>query len=343
MLSEEEVRLSKVIFKLLKQATNQQVVKDFLKENGQHFSAQNWDELYDKRIRPALDEGRFSVSDLRGLLQQVEEYGRQHTFMYQCTVERATAILSPERLQAVTAEIGLDNLLTTPLDLDIPEDSTIVDIRLSRYPNQKVSGLTIKVVEKRVVKSLIEESVDIDACRMTKVYSYLEKRAVSVAHLDDTGLLELRIASQDSQKKYNDLVRAMRAKIHRIIPWEGFEPVYLTKAKDKMLKEREILKDEIRYGHSTAQNDFGATIQLSLSAQEDNLSSDEGSMAALDSFLNEDGHVTGANIYIRIPDTDPVREIHLNISGEPNEFAVMAACSPGEYKHVRGKIIEFNR
>ncbi|EMH75662.1 hypothetical protein EHI8A_128510 [Entamoeba histolytica HM-1:IMSS-B] len=135
----------------------------------------------------------------------------------------------------------------------------------------------------------------------------------------------------------------MRAKIHRLIPWEGFEEVLLTKAKDKILREREKLKNEIRYGHSTAQNDFGATIQLSLSAQEDNLSSDEGSMAALDSFLKEDGHVTGANIYIKIPDTEPAREIHLSLSGEPNEFAVTAACSPGEYHHVRGKIIEFNR
>lgn len=342
MLSEEEVRLSKVIFKLLKQATKQEVIRDFLKENGQHYSG-NWDDLYDKRIRPALEDGRFKIADLRGLFQQVEEYGRQHTFMYRCTAERAAGIISPERLKAVATDIGLAELLTTPLDLDIPEDSTIVDIRLSKYPNGQPSGLTIKVVEKRVVKSLIAEDIDAANCRMTKTYSYIEKRAVSVAHLDTDGLLELRIASQDTQRKYQDLVRAMRAKIHRLIPWEGFEEVLLTKAKDKILREREKLKNEIRYGHSTAQNDFGATIQLSLSAQEDNLSSDEGSMAALDSFLKEDGHVTGANIYIKIPDTEPAREIHLSLSGEPNEFAVTAACSPGEYHHVRGKIIEFNR
>lgn len=343
MLSDEEIRLSKIIFRLLKQATSQQVVKDFLRENGQPVSAQNWDDMYDKRIRPALDSARFTIADLRGLLQQVEEYGRQHTFLFRCQPERAAGILSQERLETVARENGLEQLLHTPLDLELPEERTIVDIRLGRYPNGTISGLTIKVVEKREVKSLIDEIVDKEAFRMTKVYSYIEKRAVSIAHLSPDGLLELRIASQDTQRKYNELVRALRAKINRLIPNEGFEPVSLSAAKDKILRDRDELQNELRYSHSTARNDFGAVIQVSLGSQDENLTEDEGAMAALDSFMNEDGHVTGTNVYVKIPDTDPVREIHLNISGEINEFAVMAACSPGEYQHVRGKIIAFNR
>lgn len=343
MLSDDDIKLSKVIFRLLKQATSQQVVKDFLKENGQPVSAQNWDELYDKRIRPALDSGRFTISDLRGLLQQVEEYGRQHTFLFQCDANRAAGILSLQRIQSVAQEIGLAELLQTPLDLELPEDRTIVDIRLGRHPNGTISGLTIKVVEKRIVKSLLEERVDAEAFRMTKVYSYVEKRAVSVAHLGIDGLLELRIASQDTQRKYTELVRSLRAKIHRLIPMEGFSEVSLSKAKDKILTDRDNLKHELRYSHSTARNDYGATIQVSLASQEEDLATDEGATEAMDSFLGKDGHVTGTNVYVKIPGTDPAREIHLNISGEVNEFAVMAACSPGEYQHVRGKIIAFNR
>ena len=65
-------------------------------------------------------------------------------------------------------------------------------------------------------------------------------------------------------------------------------------------------------------------------------------MAAIDSFLASDGHVTGANVYAKIHGTDPVREIHLLLSGDINEFAVPVACSAEDYSYVRGKVISLN-
>ena len=49
MLSEADKKTSVVIFELLKKATSQQVVKEFLKSKGVATSG-NWDELYEKRI-----------------------------------------------------------------------------------------------------------------------------------------------------------------------------------------------------------------------------------------------------------------------------------------------------
>ncbi|MCY1464118.1 hypothetical protein D9M71_821020 [compost metagenome] len=83
-------------------------------------------------------------------------------------------------------------------------------------------------------------------------------------------------------------------------------------------------------------------MQITSSSTDESLSSDGGSMAALDSFLEGDGQVTGANIYVKLPDSDPSRELRLLISGERNEFAVTVACSAGEYEYVRGKVITFN-
>ena len=84
-------------------------------------------------------------------------------------------------------------------------------------------------------------------------------------------------------------------------------------------------------------------MSVSSSAQEDNLSTDGGSTAAMQSFLNGDGHIVGANLYVKIPDTDPAREVHLLISGDVNEFAVPVSCSAGDYEHVRRKILALNR
>ncbi|MNZ95780.1 hypothetical protein D3C78_1149480 [compost metagenome] len=160
--------------------------------------------------------------------------------------------------------------------------------------------------------------------------------------MNHEGLLELRIASQDNSTRYTELVRDMLLRIRKFIPHDGFSMVSLSAAKDKILKDRTQLSSEFRYSNSTAVNDLGAVMQISSSSQEDNLSSDNGSMAAIDSFLARDGHVTGANVYAKIPGTDPQREIHLLLSGDVNEFAVPVACSAGEYSYVRGKVISLN-
>lgn len=342
MLSAADRRLSVVIFELLKKATSQQVVKEFLKSKGVPTSG-NWDELYEKRIEPALNQLKFTVKDLRELLKTVEEYGRQHTFLFQCTQERAQGLINPIRVLAIAREENLDSLFDTPIDIEFPDTPTIVDLRILQPDADRIPvSLTIKIVEKRITKTFDSESIDREAGTITKKYNFTEKRAVNIATLNHEGLLELRIASQDNSTRYTDLVRDMLARIRKLIPHDGFAAVSLGAAKDKILKDRAQLSTEFRYSNSTAVNDLGAVMQISSSSQEDNLSSDDGSMAAIDSFLAGDGHVTGANVYAKIPDTEPQREIHLLLSGDINEFAVPVACSAGEYSYVRGKVISLN-
>lgn len=234
--------------------------------------------------------------------------------------------------------------MTTPLDLELPEAATIVDIRILHPDHNKTPvSLTIKIVETRITKTFDSELIDHAKGVITKKWKFAKKRAVNIATLDHTGLLELRIASQDNQTKYTNLVKELLIKIRKFIPHDGFNMISLNYAKSRILTDRILLADEIRYSNSTARNDLGAVMQISSSSQEDNLSSDDGSMAALDSFLASDGHVTGTNVYVKIPDTKPQRELHLLISGEVNEFAVPVACSAGEYSYVRGKVIALNK
>ncbi|WP_308907868.1 hypothetical protein [Pseudomonas canadensis] len=342
MLSEADKKTSIVIFDLLKKATSQQVVKDFLKSKGVATSG-NWDELYEKRIEPALNQLKFTITDLRALLQTVEEHGRQHIFLFQCAPDRAQGLINPARINAIAKEENLEKLLQTPLDVDFPDSPTIVDIRLLHPDAEKIPvSLTIKIVEKRITKTFDSEIIDRDAGTITKKYNFTEKRAVNLAVLNHEGLLELRIASQDNSTRYTELVRELLLKVRKFIPHDGFAQISLSVAKDKILKERAKLSTEFRYSNSTAVNDFGAVMQISSSSQEDNLSSDNGSMAAIDSFLAGDGHVTGANVYAKIPDTAPQREVHLLLSGDVNEFAIPVACSAGEYSYVRGKVISLN-
>ena len=320
MLSDDDQKLAKILFGLLKNATSQAVVKEFLRTKGIPVSAQNWDDLYEKRIEPALKDKKLALKDLRDLLQQVEEFGKQHSFLFQCTEERAIGLLSPTRIASIAAAEGLSGLFTHPLDLEMPDEATIVDInRLSAVETDPATG------------------------ELIRRYATTKKRAVNIVHLDHTGLLEFRIASQDNQaKKYSELLWVLKNKVRKFLPDDGFAEVSLSPAKNKILRERDNLSQEIRYSNSTARNEFGAQMQITSASVDENLSSDEGSMSALDRFLERDGEVTGANIYVKLPDSDPPRELRLLISGERNEFAVTVACSAGEYEYVRGKVIAFN-
>ena len=344
VLSDDDKNLAKILFGLLKTATSQTVVKEFLRTKGIPVSAQNWDDLYEKRIEPALAEKRIAVKDLRDLLQQVEEFGKQHTFLFKCPQDRAEALLNSNRIASIAQAEGLAGLFTNPLDLELPDHPTIVDIRLHRPdPQKQPVSLTIKVVESREIRRLHSEERDPESGQVVRRYATTKKRAVNIVHLDRTGLLEFRIASQDNQaKKYAELLFSLKTKIRKFLPDEGFEEISLRTAKNKIHRDRENLAEEIRYSNSTARNEFGAMMQITSSSTEENLSSDEGSMSALDRFVERNGEVTGANIYVKLPDSDPPRELRLLISGERNEFAVTVACSAGEYEYVRGKVIAFN-
>lgn len=344
MLSHEDAQLAQVIFRLLKQATSQQVVRDFLKANGVHTSAANWDDLFTRRIQPALEDETLTVAQLLSLLQQVEECGKQHTFLFACEPDTARGILSRRRIQQLAAEQGVAALLTTPLALELPEAPTLVDIRLIGTEGaDELDGLVVKQVETRTTKVFLGETYDDENSTMARNYSLSKKRAVNIAYLSADGMLEMRVASQDNKTHYHENVASLRRAIAPFVPREGFGMVSLSRAKDRLWAEREALADEVRYSNSSARNDFGYTMNVSSSAQEDNLSTDDGSTAAMQSFLDGDGHITGANLYVRIPDSDPAREVHLLISGDSNEFAVPVSCSAGDYEHVRGKILALNR
>lgn len=338
MLTSEERILAKTIFRLIKEATNQKVVKDFLKDRNIPYSASNWDELFLKRIEPALNDKNISLKEIRELLQSVEEYGSQHCFLFSCHSDKAKMLINKDRVERIAKDNGLENLFETPLDLELPENPTIVDLRMV-----DTTQLIIKVVEARKIKKLLSEETDPETGDLIKRYSVRKKRAVSIANLASDGFLELRIASQDNQTRYRELVQTMLKTVSKFIPIDSFSEYSLHLAKAKIYNDRSLLSKDFRYSYSVARNDLGATMQLSSSSQNDDLSEDSGSMEALDKFLFLDGYITGTNVFVKTQNGDnPPNEVHLIISGEINEFAIPAACSKGEYAYVREKIISLN-
>ncbi|MET3051701.1 hypothetical protein ABXV19_07730 [Pseudomonas alkylphenolica] len=342
MLSAVEQEQAKVVFGLIREASSLEVVRDFLRKHDVPISAANWDELYAKRIAPALESKKIALDDLSVLLRQVEEYGKQHIFLFRCDPADALKILARKRIEGIANELNQFGLMSIPLHLEMPESPEVVDIRLDDAPNGSGPlSLTIKVCETRESSKLVDDNLDTNKNQRVKVYQITKKRAISIAHLDRSGLLQIRIASRDNSTKYHEQVSAMIATILKYVPIGSFEQVSLSKAKDTMYYKQEDFAGIIRYTTTTAMNDYGISMNLAAPNLSKGLSEDDGSSAAMKGFMDKKGFVTGSNIWFIMP-SDASRQIHVLLSGERNEFAVTGTCTPGEYSYVIEKILSLN-
>lgn len=342
MLSEAEEKQAQVIFNLLKEATSQTVVREFLREKGVAITAPNWDDLYTTRILPALRSRKLKLAELSALLQDVEEHGRQHIFLYKCNPADARKILNKERIHSRAKQLNIGELLSAPLHIEMPDEAKIVDIRLPEAPNGTGPlSLTIKICECRESSKLVTDDYDPITSHRIKTYAVTKKRAINVAKLNLDGLLEIRIASRDNSTKYHEQVSDVIRTVNNFFPMDRFEILSLSKAKDTLYLKQEDFAGIIRYSSTTAKNDYGIAMNLAAPNLSQNLSEDNGSSAAMKGFLAQKGFVTGSNIWFII-EGEEERQIHVLLSGEINEFAVTAACSPGEYSYVFGKILSLN-
>jgi hypothetical protein len=272
----------------------------------------------------------------------VEEFGKQHIFLFKCSPADAQRILGRARVESVATDLGVLERMSIPLHLEMPEAPEIVDIRLEDAPNDSGPiSLTVKICETRESSKLVDDSLNAAMNQRTKTYQISKKRAISIAHLDREGLLQIRIASRDTSTKYHEQLSAIISMILKFVPINVFEPVSLSKAKETLYNKQQDFAGIIRYSTTTAMNDFGISMNLAASNMSKDLSEDGGSSAAMKSFMAEKGFVTGSNIWFIMPD-DASRQIHVYLSGERNEFAITATCTPGEYSYVIEKILSLN-
>lgn len=340
MLSAKDLLIAETIYRLIRSSTSMNVVKSFLKGKGLTFSAGSWDELFTDRIKPPLVSGQIKIDELRTLLQEVEECGRQHIFLFKGDPVRTLQMVNPQNVLRKANQMGLQGLIGSPIELELPKKPTFVDIRI--IVNNKKSKLIVKQVETRTTTKYLHSTFDKVTSQMSKVYSVLEKRAINIACLHSDGLLEIRIASQDNSTKYEKNVRTFFHSLAPLIAYGEFRAIGLHKAKTKIWEDRKALSKEIRYNNSVAKNDLGIQLNISTATYDENLSEDAGSENALQAFIDEDGQVTSSNIHFVVPSV-PEREIHVLLGGDLNEFAITAACTTEDYEYVCGKILSLNK
>ena len=207
--------------------------------------------------------------------------------------------------------------------------------------NNNVGALVIKVAEMRVRRKL--ERTRAILGKYVKIYSDEQVRAVNVAKLHSTGLLELRIQSRDNTTKYDGDLTRFLGLISQFIYIGKFGDTSLTKAKDTMWEQRDQLKAEIEYTDACVVDVYGNQVKAATGSQQGSLS--DGAVAkSVDYVLAEDddAYCAESNLWF-LKSNHLTSDIHVLLNGAPNEFAITKKCSAADYEYVLNKIRHFNR
>jgi hypothetical protein len=329
-----------LLLKLLMQNTSIKIVQGYLKDKGLHHSAGTWDDLVKKRIMPSVDRGELSRNDLERLLSQTEEFGKQHTFLYKCSEERAKEVIDPKNIATIAKHNNLEGLLVNPLHLESADVETMTDIRFETLDTSSV--LILKVIKTRWHTEFLRESEEDNIIR--KEWRKVPERAVNVVRLHSTGLLELRIASQSNSSTYEQELLNLWEAILIFIPKDLFREISLYRLKQNLINNSLKYKSEIRYSTTKLVNDAGYSIQAAAGSMQNDLSDNKGTKESMDTFLANNGYCDNSNIWL-IKDSAPnilSTDIHILISGLTHEFAVTRNCAKNDYDYVLKKLLLLN-
>jgi hypothetical protein len=337
----ERAERLRLLLTLIERATSISVVRDFLKSRDIPHSASSWEELRTKRIVPAIDDGQLTIADLHALLRRTEGFGRQHIFLFTCRTDRAAAMISEERVRKLLQEKGVSEISNDPIMVDLPDKPTFVDIRFGKAQGAK--SMMLKEIEKRTSKKLTSETADDEAMTFTKVYKVEHARAINVARLWDNGLLEVRIASRDNSTRYRDDLAFFFSRLRPIIARDEFAEISLKTLKKNLWAKREQLQHLVKFSTYTLQDDEGMSLRANAVLSTDDLAESERIAKSLAVFNADTVLCSDSNIYFKIVENgQTIKEIHVLLNGEDNEFAVTAATTEEEYEYVLHQVLQHN-
>ena len=328
-----------LLMRLLQESASLGQVRALLKDRGLPFSAGTWDEMKEKRLAPALKDGRIGDRDLLELIRTTEEHGNQHVFLYKSTPETAAELVGEGRVRDELRRLKKEGLVNAPLLLDRPKEPTLVEVRWEK--EKGAPPFAVKTVEERIEREFLGE--ERHGTFIDRRYQEQRVRAVNVFKVHADGFLELRVQSHVNTSEYGDDVAAQWALVAPLLLRERFEEVYLTRAKQVLWEQRAALAAIVRHSGARFRNARATVLSAATGGAAAGLSDDADAATSLDLFHGHDAICEAENIWWLQNGGSPSREIHCILSGRPNEFAIPAKCSEEDYEYVVQQLRRLNQ
>lgn len=330
-----------LLSKLISENTSLAVAREWLARNGLKHSASSWHEFREKRVLPALDKGAIKKADLLTLLQDAEESGRQHVFIFSISKSAAKKLVEPRALQAALRKADLEDVYLSDEIIDLPDSLALTHARIEEKSNLACRSLIIKLIGAIKRWEFVGEDTEADGSKVVR-YKPVIERCVNIARVFENGAVEIRIQSHRSSSRYENELNAVLELLAPILPVEKFVPVSLGSAKRMLWEDRKRLKKAIRYSDSKLTNTFGTTLSAATGNKDSALADDPAVTESVNSYYKNNGHFSGSNIWFLKDFNGLSRDVHVHLAGEVNEFAVPAQCTRDDYEYIFAEILRLN-
>jgi hypothetical protein len=296
--------------------------------------------MIDKRLTPALKDGKIGRADLISILREAEEYTRQNLFLYSTSKTHAAQLVNVNYVRQQLKKLDREDLLDSPPILDLPDELTLSDVRIDGEGTN--AALVIKAVEGRSYREYLGEEKDGNL--INRRYQIVEERAVNVLRVRSDGFTELRIQSHRNTSDYVEDINKMLSLCNPIVEALKFKKASVTKVKEYLWVQRKELKNKIRFADSRYRNTAGSVMTLATGSEQKNLYDDEGSSASIDTFVKHEGSYDRSDVFWLKGSDGPLpsRELHTIFDGAINQFAVTMSCTKPDFEWVLGEIRKLN-
>jgi hypothetical protein len=297
--------------------------------------------MREKRLEPALANGELSRLDLLNILREVEEFGHQHVFLYQCSRSKASELVNENYVRKALTAIDRIDLLDEPPILGSPASLQLSDVRIEQVGAER--ALVMKMVEGRSYRRFLGE--ERSGRYITRRYEEYDQRAINLIRVHSTGLTEVRVQSWEAAREYQEDLGEVWSLASYLIPQQLFSTVPLLKARRHLWTERHKLKRRVRFRNSRLRNGLGSGLEATSGPAQGNLYDDPKLSSSLDTFWSDkDASCDDTNVmWLKQEEGTPSKDIHMRLRGAANEFAVMTKMDGADYEYVLSQVLQANR
>jgi len=300
-------------------------VETFLSKRNLPFSYTK-ERLYAK-LAEGLDNGNFSEFDLIDLLDEIEEFGNQHIYLFNCNEGYIKSLRDPIYVQNRLNEYDLKELYNNKYRTFIPNE-----LALSSVIHDKKT-LKFKWIEKRHWKSPIEEKIEED--KFIQVHQINTSRGVTTFRVDlVTGNAELMIQRLQSGTKYGDIKENYLLELSKFLDIHTFRQIKLRRAIRMIEESNEVEKRQINF-----ETISGSKVAFKSRAKGTDYASDPNAMSARKA-LGQNVSGSLGNFYWN-PNEWLTRAIHIHIYSDDDRIAIFNQCMEKEVTYVLSRIRYF--
>ncbi|MCQ1572478.1 hypothetical protein NFO65_17230 [Neorhizobium galegae] len=313
--------------------------RSFLREHNLPFSAGSWEEMRNKRIKPAIQSNSITISDLLGLLAEVEEHGSQHVFLYSLAQNQSiTHLFDHSALQKLLSSEEKFPLLNEQSFVDMPSTPRISEVRQEMHGD--IRCLVFKIVERRFLRENSEEHYETGKIVIT--FEETPYRAVNIVRIWESGFCEVRIHSHQEALSYGGEAQGVLRSLEPLFTQFTWREYDLANARNGLFDPQRRDENKLLFSLKNAnhRNNVGSKLAVSTVRTEASIYDDDSTVASLDTFhLNKDAsgaYCDRVNIAVRAAASNGLlaRDINLIMHGENNEFTLTSRITRSEYEYT---------